>query len=769
MKRVCFDRDWMVRERTDRGLGGALRVDLPHDLSISRERRADSPGGPSNAYFGSAYAEYTKTFDGPELGAGERLFFQFDGAYMNAEVRVNGHLISSHAYGYTGFRVDATDWLKTGAQNLLSVSLSSPMPNTRWYAGCGLYRHVWMCTAASAYLDPEALFAKTVKRSDGTLAFEVSAAVRGKTAGEVLRATLADDEGTVVCAAEKSADSPCVLTLDPGPTARRWSPDDPYLYTMRVSLVSSGVETDEETVRVGLRIIKVDAVNGLAINGKTYKMRGACVHHDCGPLGAASLDRAEERKVELLKASGFNAIRCAHNPPAPAMLDACDRLGVLVIDEAFDCWREGKNPNDYHVVFERDWHSDLSAMVTRDRNHPSVVLWSTGNEIIERDGRSDGAKWARALADAVRALDDTRPVMNALCGLWDFVDVVPQDREAFWAEATRDFAAPLDVVGYNYLLDRYERDHSRFPSRVVCAAETFPLEAFDNAQALERFDHLIGEFVWTGLDYLGESGIGRVWYDEGESWLGAYPWMHAWCGDIDISGVKRPQSYYRDILYGIAKKPMVFSTDPALDVSREKIARWGWPNLSRRWDWAGREGRASRVVVYSDAPEIELRLNGNVVGKKKCGIECRYTAEFTLPYCPGKLEAIAFDGAREVSRDVLLTAGKAVSLRAIGDRAELTDAYGDLCYIEVEAVDLAGNVVHGETRPVTVSVHGAGELAALANSDPKSEESFVSSSQKMVDGRMLAVVKGYGQKGVIMATCVAEGLMPATVRIAVKG
>ena len=376
------------------------------------------------------------------------------------------------------------------------------------------------------------------------------------------------------------------------PTSGRWM--SPHLYTLVSEIVVQGQVVDSEKTAFGIRSLSVDARDGFRLNGEPMKLRGGCVHHDHGLLGAASWDRAEERKVELLKASGFNAIRSAHNPPAPALLDACDRLGMLVIDETFDCWRMGKNPHDYHLFFEDWWQRDTESMVKRDRNHPSVIMWSIGNEIPERSGVSDGYAWCARQADLVRSLDDTRPVTAAVHTLFEeqiaahdagsgfSEDMIGSQNRApdnpeddRWGELTAPFLDHLDVAGYNYINNRYEYDRGRFPGRVIYGSETHPHQAFESWTDTERLSNVIGDFVWTAIDYRGESGIGKVSLgDNALPFFAQDQWPHhlASCGDLDVCGFKRPQSYFRDILWGVRTDPYIGVYDPGTTVRRPASA-----------------------------------------------------------------------------------------------------------------------------------------------------------------------------------------------------
>jgi beta-galactosidase len=536
-----------------------------------------------------------------------------------------------------------------------------------------------------------------------------------------------------------------------------WSPEVPSLYRLESELTSGEEVLDAASTPFGIRTLSFDAEQGLLLNGEPTLLRGGCVHHDDGVLGAASYDRAEERKVALLKASGYNAIRCAHNPPAPAFLDACDRLGMLVIDEAFDCWREGKTPYDYHVAFADWWARDIESMVRRDRNHPCVIMWSIGNEVGERNGHSDGEAWAHRLADAIRALDPTRPITSAINGSndrwpWEQTDVV--------------FDA-LDVGGYNYQERQYRPDHERQPERVMVGCESFPLEAFENWMSVLELPYVIGDFVWTSLDYLGEAGIGRVHF-EGEQggFLGDYPWNQANCGDLDLCGFKRPQSYYRDVLWGTGEKLYIAVHEPLPEGQEPTITRWGWPLVAANWTWPGHEGETFTVDVYSACERVELFVNGQSLGTQPTGRAERLTGTFEVPYEAGTLQAVGYAGEEKVAACELKTVGAPAGIRLTADREALSGA-GDLSYVTVEVVDGEGRRCPNADHEVFFTVQGPGTIAAVGSGNPVSEEPYRGHARRAYQGRCLVVVQSSGEPGAIHLRAQADGIDAAEVMLRV--
>jgi beta-galactosidase len=719
---------------------------------------------------------------------------EFEGVMMHAEVFLNGHLLALHPYGYTSFLVDLTPYLQYGADNeVMVIANTSAQPNSRWYTGAGIYRHVWLRTGGATHIPPSGVFVTTpeVDPAASTVAVATEIAnTTGVSSTAIVRSAITAADGAVVARGEIAVATEANATVTARQRllvkdARLWSVDAPYLYTLSSELLVDGAVVDRETTRFGIRSIAVDPVHGFRLNAVSMKLKGGCIHHDHGLLGAASYDRAEERKVELLKSAGFNALRCAHNPPAPALLDACDRLGMLVIDESFDVWRVGKTTNDYHLHFEAWWQRDTEAMVRRDRNYPSVIMWSIGNEIVECAGSSDGAIWSRRQADFVRTLDPTRPVTQGMRILFeemfaqmaqgggssdDFFNApAPDPATEAWGARTESFVAPLDVVGYNYLPHRYEYDRERFPERVICGTEAFPHRAFAFWEATTRCPNVIGDFVWTAVDYLGESGIAQVAIDQPLTGFHApYPYHLANCGDFDICGFKRPQSLFRDILWGVRTAPAIAVLDPRHAGKTMRFSPWGWEPMIESWTFPGQEGTTTRVDVYSADDEVELLLNGVSLGRKPAGAAAQNKVSFEVSYAPGALEAVAYSGGTETGRTTLATAGAPAALRLTPDRATIGAAAGDLSYVTVEVVDAQGAVVRHAAHQVTLEISGAGELIAIGTADPRLEELYVGTQRAAFEGRLMAVVRSTVQAGAIRLQASAEGLAPGEVQLAAK-
>jgi beta-galactosidase len=459
-----------------------------------------------------------------------------------------------------------------------------------------------------------------------------------------------------------------------------------------------------------------------------------------------------------MKANGFNAIRTSHNPPSPAFLDACDRLGILVIDEAFDCWNEGKNGQDYHLYF-KDWaERDIASMVRRDRNHPSVVIWSIGNEIPEQFRAETTAKMLR---EAVLSHDATRPITQAICTDWGNVS-------RNWNQLSDVAFRHLDIGGYNYLPDKYESDHARNPKRVMMATESFPKDFFDYWSLVEKHPYVIGDFVWTSMDYFGESGIGHSTLSNAkDSFLMPWPWFNAWCGDIDVCGFKKPQSYYRDVVWRRSQIEMAVHA-PMPDGVSERVSGWGWPDEKRSWNWPGQEGKPMQVAVYSRCESVRLELNGKVIGEKPVSAATKLTARFDVPYQPGELRAVGLTGGKQVASASLRTTGEPNKIRLTADRSTVGVDRNDLSYVTVEIVDRHGAFVPNAEVPIHFTVTGAGELAATGSAAPNDASSFRVPLRKTYQGRCLAILRPKGDAGKITLKAEADGLKAAMITVRIR-
>lgn len=776
-KTTLFDADWRFHRG---GAQGAEKpefndsewrgLDLPHDWSIEDLPGSASPFSPdaisqaNGGFTTGGTGWYRKSFEVPVSQKGQRIQLQFDGVYMNAEVWLNGELLGTHPYGYTSFWYDVTDKVKFGARNVLAVQVRNEGQNSRWYSGSGIYRHVWLTVQAPVHVATWGTFVTTPEVSATAAQVKAQTQVLNHTplaAQLTLRTRLLSPAGKEVdrteskqeVAAGKAATIQQTLSVK---APARWSVAEPALYTAVTEVYQDRQLVDQVETPFGIHTISVDAARGFQLNGQTLKLKGGCIHHDNGPLGAKAYDRAEERKIELLKASGYNAIRCSHNPPSPALLAACDRLGMLVIDEAFDTWREGKNAYDYHLYFDKWWQQDVASMVLRDRNHPSIVFWSIGNEIPER-GTPAGVKTAQQLVDHIRTLDTSRPITAGVNGL-------APDKDPYFGV--------LNVAGYNYAAggdhhqqDIYGQDHARLPQRVMFGSESYPLEAFGSWMAVQDHPYVIGDFVWTAVDYIGEASIGWLGYWQKQEF---YPWNLAFCGDIDVCGWKRPQSYYRDALWK-ENQVSLFVKPPApsfpLNPHKEDWSKWEWHDVLANWNWPGQENKPLTVEVYSSCEEVELLLNGKSLGRKPTTRATQFTAIWSVPYQPGELKAVGHTHKKAVSTAVLQSAGAPTRLTLTPDRSVLRADGQDLSYITVELVDSKGVRNPKAETALKFELTGPGTIVGVGNANPISLESYQSPQRKAWQGRALVIVKSTGKPGKLTLQATAPALPPAAVTL----
>lgn len=741
-KRQLFDFGWQFTHN-----GTTQTVDLPHDWDIFEGPNSGKGAtGTGGGWFEAGKGEYRKTFKTPN---GEVVKLHFEGVYQKADVYVNGQKAGQHHYGYTPFTVDVTPFLKLknskneklkNELNEVVVKVdNSEQPNCRWYSGSGIYRHVWLETMPALHIAENGVFVTTPEVSANKATVKVEVTVQNESQADG-NATV-EVEGQQQEVSLKAGESKAVTFTYTINNPKLWSPDSPYLYTASVALKnnSSNSLNSLSKTKFGVRTFSFDAENGFVLNGKKVLINGACVHHDDGVLGARAFDDAEIRKVRQMKEAGFNLIRTSHNPTTRAFLDACDSIGVLVIDEAFDGWRTQKNPYDYSTVIDSCFRQDIHAMVLRDRNHPSVISWSIGNEVIERkDIRV--VYTARQMKKAIHEYDTTRPVTEALCA-WD------RDWEIY-----DPHAEVLDVVGYNYMIFKHASDHERDPKRVIWQTESYPRDAFRNWAVANDFPYVVGDIVWTGLDYLGESGIGRNYYKgerEGESWIeGGQPeWHGAPCGDVDITGWRKPISHYREMLWNEDTPLYMAVKEPNGYHGEIHTTMWSvWPTWES-WTWPGWEGKPVDVEVYTHQPEVKLYLDDQLIGTKQVSRETEFKAVFSVPYKTGTLRAEA--GGKSVT---LKTAGEPARLRLTSDRTVMTADGQSLTFVTIEVVDKDGTPVPEAAIPCEAIVKGTGSLLAFASADLKDTEPYTSPRVKTWKGRALLVVRSTQKKGSVNVT-----------------
>ncbi len=804
-----FDQHWLFKKDSLKGAESPgyndaswRTVNLPHDWSIEdlpnqKEGEVQGPftknsaGKAATGFTEGGVGWYRKYFT-LNNSEGKRPCLLFDGVYMNADVWLNGHKLGNHPYGYTSFYYDLTAYLKpAGKVNVVAVCVKNIGKTSRWYSGSGIYRHVWLFTLNPVHTKIWGNYITTPQVSTDKAQVSMKSSVENnlsvkKTIG--VKVELIDPAGRVVSAhrqsltipANGSADITQILTVaDP----KLWSLENPALYKARVTLLAANQAIDQSITPFGIRSLKFDGQKGLLLNGEVIKLKGGCVHNDLGPLGAACIDRAEDRKVELLKRAGYNAIRLSHNPPSPEFLNACDRHGMLVLDEAFDMWEKAKNPEDYHLYF-KDWSQrDLESIMLRDRNHPSVIMWSIGNEIYEAPD-SSGYRNAKRLADEVHRLDPTRPVTDAIVFL-------PPYTKKPWTDY-EPHVANLDVDGYNYFLDRspffqrdsatlhrFETERAKHPEKLYMSTEYFPSGALENWDETEKYPWFLGGFCWTAMDYIGEAGIGRpLLFPEtqklpvglmatGFFYRDSWPVFNADCGDLDLIGNPKAASYYKNVVWRNSPIELLVHR-PIPAGMKEFVAPWGFPDELKSWTWPGQEGKMMQVDVYSRSKTVKLEQNGKLIAEQAIP-EGSVTATFRVPYQPGTLVAIGLNDENETGSSTLSTAGKPAAIRLVADRASIKADANDLSYVSVEIVDDKGNIVPSiDDQQINFQITGGATIAGVGNGNPADMSSFQQDHKKVFEGRALLIVRPKGVKGSAVVMATASGLKPGYLQIALK-
>ncbi|MFT4214309.1 MAG: glycoside hydrolase family 2 TIM barrel-domain containing protein [Microbacterium sp.] len=806
MIRVAFHDGWTVGPKlaafeSREGAAAPVPVSVPHDALRDLPRGEENDGGVHSGYIPGGVFVYERSFDVPAEWAQRTVLLEFEGVYRDAVVYVNGDFAVHEPNGYAAFTVPLDAFLRFGETNAVTVEARAHR-DSRWYTGAGIYRPVHLVVADPVHLALDGTTVTTPdidgERAIVEIATRVENATRHTRTTRVHWQIVAPARGVVA-----EGDAP--VTVLPGadavarirlavPEPALWSPDAPALHGVRVHLAADdGALLDEDAVTFGIRRLQLDPRHGLRLNGERVDLRGACVHHDNGPLGAITHVDAEDRKVRLLKAGGFNAIRSAHNPASRALLDACDRHGLLVMDELSDVWTKAKTGFDASIGFDERWPHDVAGLVAKDRNHPSVILYSIGNEILEL-ATPHGATWSRRLAEEFRRLDPTRFVTNGINGiianmgrmgeiLGELAETDPNtmmaglgaqmaaaNASALVTGSTEESAAVLDVVGFNYGDSRYALDAELFPNRIIVGSETFPDRIAALWAEVRRHPHVIGDFTWTGFDYIGEAGIGRVEYTDAPGYrstgtAGPFPYLLAQCGDIDITGHRTPASHYREIAFGVRTEPAIAVHRPQHHGRPVEKTPWSWDDAVASWTWGAAPGAPVTVDVYADADEVELLLDGTSLGVRAVGEPRPLIARFETEYRPGELVAVARRGGVETGRAMLRTASE-VMLRAAAE-APVVDAAGGLVYVPVALADADGTVPCDRDVEVTVTIEGPGDLAGLGSGRARTLESFAGPSRQTHDGRLLAIVRA-AASGPITLTATAPGYAPATATVVAR-
>jgi len=803
MQRNTFNSDWTVSSKLSAfealgGGGAGASVRLPHDGMRSLDRDPDSDNGGHTGYFPGSHLTYQKTFTVPEEWREKTIVVEFEGVYRDAVVYVNGDFAAQRPNGYSSFGVTLDPYLRFGAENTIRVEAKSH-EDSRWYTGTGIHRDTWIVVA-----DPVHIALNGVRITTPVIDDELATVLSEVTVVNGTRHTRTVQVTSTVTAPD-GTDLPmpahAPVTLLPGesagvrlrhyvPSPRLWGLDTPHLYHLRTEITEGDTSIDLDQTAFGIRSLRLDPIHGLRINGVTTKLRGGCIHHDNGPLGSVSAPRAEERRVEIMKAAGYNAVRSAHNPLSRPFIEACDRLGMLVIDELADVWTESKTSFDYSSAFPEWWERDLESMIEKDFNHPSVIMYSIGNEVFEV-GRPIGSTWGRRLANKVRSLDDTRFVTNAINGFVAALDLLaasagnsdePMDVNSMIAamgdmmnqfgasdivsDRTEEAHSQLDASGINYAEARYDIDAEQNPNRVSYGSETFP-GALDRLWALvEKHPQVLGDFAWTAWDYVGEAGVGRAVYEndpiQPQGISSPYPWLLANCGTIDTTGFRRPIAYWRETVWRLRSEPYLAVHRPQFYGDKVSVGPWSWDDVVSSWSWDVEDASPVVVDVYSDADEIELLVNGEAVGRSTVGAEKAFIARFDTVFHRGTITAVAYRSGVRAESTTLKSASEDRTLLLTADRTHLDARGEDLSFVEIVVADSDGNAAVNALSPITVTVEGAGDLVGFGTGQPDAVERFDASTRTPFDGRALAIVRATGP-GTISVTAHAEGLPAATI------
>lgn len=830
-----WNANWRFQENKEffdaSGSDKGENVTLPHDAMILQRR------GKNNiidtGYFPGGSYLYTKKYFADPKDRGKEIILEFEGVSQNAFVYVNEEFAGKCPNGYTNFFIRIDELLNFGEENEIRVTAKTGMQQTsRWYCGSGIYRNVNLYVGNPIHIAQDGIKVKcgSVSTEDALVEVRTALIYRGIGRKKVwIQTKILDENGD--CVAKDSA--PVTVNSNKEVIVRQkmlvespalWGIDTPYLYTAKCDLYgcdSIGSSSDNTCIDTaadtfGIRTLSLDHKHGLRLNGETIKLRGACIHHDSGIIGAATFREAEERRAAKLKEAGFNAIRSAHNPLSKEMLEACDRLGILVLDEGFDAWNTPKKAHDYSLYFEEYWRNDIKAMVDKDYNHPCVFAYNIGNEIPET-GTKSGAALNREIAEYTRSLDDGRFVGNAVNGMFSVMsrmseiinDILekeaaakksnnrkaepdmPQDSDVnnlmtifdthlgdimqheIVGKAIEEVFAGVDICGYNYMDARYEADGINYPNRVIVGSETNALHIVENWELVEKFPYVIGDFCWTGWDYIGEPGVGKNDYtmDYSTGIHAPYPWFLAYCGDYDICGNRRPQSYYREIEWKHRTKPYIAVCRPQHYGQKALTSNWTWSDSIESWTWEGFEGKPVQVEVYGDADESAIYLNGKLLERKPVGETMRNKAVFDTVYEPGVLKAVVYKNGVETGSAELRSAGKASRLKLwaekqYGGKAKAEPA--EIIFIHIDTVDNEGRLNTSVNPKVRLTVDGSGVRLGFGSADPRSLENFFDNERTAFDGKLLAVVRRTKGNGDIVITADAEGFESQRITIAVN-
>lgn len=786
MKAQLFNQNWKFWADQDAFAlvwtvpDSAKDVTLPHDAMLEELPHPESPNQGKAAFRDGKSYTYVTYITPSEEDRQKTLMLKFEGVYMNAKVYINEEFAAKCPYGYSGFYVPLNGYLRYGEKNEIRVAVkNNGMPSSRWYPGGGIYRDVYLLTGGKAYIKPEGVQVAAENLLGDIAALRIRTELknrccRNRSLKLITRIVDADGAEAVrdvtpvtLFEAEERTITRRVTVHAP----KLWSAETPYLYTVETSLYDGDTLLDCDRTVTGIRTLSLDAANGLCVNGACVKLRGACIHHDNGVLGAATYYDAEYRRVRIMKEAGFNAIRMSHHPAAPVLLRVCDELGMYVMDESFDMWHRCKGDSDYALFFEEWWERDLEAMVRKDFSHPCVIMYSVGNEIPEV-GTDHGAKTCHALCEKLRALDSTRYTLVSVNGVFaagdrmgeilgDIIANLPPDqlpdgdvndfmtvqaahmdkivRHRVIGERLDKAVAPADIAGYNYMTDRYEGDVVNYPNRIIVGSETNPPDIADNWVMVKKHPQIIGDFLWTGWDYLGEAGLGVPGYEPGEGGFGAqFPCQLAYCGDMDITGFRRPLSYFHELVYGLRTDPCIAVQRPDKHGVTLMKTPWILSDSVSGWTYPGMEGKPVTVEVYAAGDEVELLLNGVSLGRKPAGNSAGYYVLFETIYQPGTLEAVSYENGEVIGKACLTTADGPCHLAIEAEPAGVEDG---LIYLNITKLAQNGAVAAHADERITVTDLSNLRVMGFGSGNPKPLYSYAGTQTETFNGRALLVVQ----------------------------
>lgn len=798
MERILLNSDWYFRYKMIGAKAvniSAQKINLPHDAVIGLDCSED--GDRKKGFYPNVRMLYSKELYADPQWKGEYIALRFDGVYKNAKVFVNGSYAGGNRCGYDCFIIEIHALLKYGEKNLITVEADSAY-DSRWYSGAGIYRNVYLLRGGNIHFCPGKVRLCTKEADEEEAVLETQLDIRNEdmlthTVEAVIE--LRDKEGSLASVSRRT------VTLKERDTTRAswriyvdspklWSTEEPNLYTCTVKLMEGEETVDEEKVSTGIRTISLSRKKGFCVNGKNVRMYGGCIHHDNGILGSAAFKEAEYRKIRKMKEAGYNAIRCSHNPMSEELMAACDKYGVLVMAELTDMWYYRKSEDDFSGTFDADWKKSAEALVDVCFNHPCVVMYSVGNEIKEA-GRTNGWMTCRKLVNAFRSLDGTRYITAGINGMLTVTpgsSAIPEKKAQteintlifdlmekinemqcrdIVVEATKETGGILDIVGYNYAEDKQLLDMEKFTDWICVGSETFPKDIAKNWGLVKKYPNILGDFSWTSWDYLGEPGIGRNRGNVNKAGdiYEVFPYKMANCGDFDITGYRRPQSFYRECVVGHRTDPYLAVRNMEHNAAGAIKTPWSWTDAVSSWSFKGHEGETAQVEVYGIGDEAELIVNGQSIGRKAIrqvteGKLLAGVTVFDTVYEPGYVEAVLYRAGKEAGRYRVDTAADELEIRIC---EEQNNEWGDIRFFTVSLTDKNGALKTDCDRQIKVSVDGAGVLQGFGSALTTSTENFVLGEYTTFYGRAQLAVRPCGE-GEIKVKAEACGAQPVEIK-----